>query len=321
VKRDLVIALIAAAVTIAVCLGISMIHPAQPPKAAAAAAKGPAAGPGNNVVMRVNGEPVTEAEFEIAFQSMPEQMQQQFASAQGRSQFAEQLIRLKILEQEGRRLGVERDPKVVSQLSVERTNVLAAAAAQKLAATPNPAAVKKFYSENSSKFETLDVSHILIAYQGGQVPPRKGKPLSRAAAMDKALAIRQQIDRGGDFAALARSESDDAQGAPSGGHLGPVGHGMLPPELEGPVFALKEGEVSKPIPTRFGIHIFKAGKRSSQAIEQVSGAISQRVQQQQMLDQIEKLRKSAKVDFAPKYFPERAKTPAPPPAAAPKLPS
>lgn len=316
-KRDLVIALIAAAVTVAVCLGISMIHPAQPPKASAAAR--PAAG--NNVVMRVNGEPVTETEFEIAFQSMPEQMQQQFASAQGRTQFAEQLIRLKILEQEGRRLGVERDPKVVSQLAVERTNVLAAAAAQKLAAMPNQAAVKKFYSENSSKFETLDVSHILIAYQGGQVPPRKGKPLSRAAAMDKALAIRQQIDRGGDFAALARSESDDAQGAPSGGHLGPVGHGMLPPELEGPVFALKEGEVSKPIPTRFGIHIFKAGKRSSQAIEQVSGAISQRVQQQQMLDQIEKLRKSAKVDFDPKYFPERAKTPAPPPAVAPKLPS
>jgi peptidyl-prolyl cis-trans isomerase C len=316
VKRDAAIALIAIVLTVAVCLGIPKIFPAKAPEPAAAASAAKPGTPGAHVVMRVNGEPVTQEEFEAAFQSMPQEMQQQFASQQGKDQFAEQVIRLKILEQEGRRLGVERDPRVATQLSVERTNVLAQAAAQKLAGPPNEQALQKFYEENRSKFETTDLSHILISYQGGQAPPRSGAPLSKAAAMDRALAIRQQLDKGGDFAAIAKKDSDDVQSAAAGGHLGPVGPGMLPQELEGAVFKLKEGEVSKPIPSRFGIHIFKVGKKSAQPIEQLRPAITQRVQQQKMVEQIETLRKGAKIDFDPKYFPEHSKTP-PAPAKKP----
>jgi parvulin-like peptidyl-prolyl isomerase len=231
-------------------------------------------------------------------------MQRQFASEQGKQAFAEQLVRLKILEQEGRKLGVEKDAKVAGQLAADRTSIIAAAAAQKLVPAPTNAAIQKFYNENKKNFEATDLSHILIAYQGGAVPPRKGPALSQQEAMKRAMALEQQLKSGADFAQLARQYSDDASSAEHGGSLGPFSPGMLPPELESHVLQLQPGQVSEPVPSRFGIHIFKAGARSAQPLEQVKAGIARRVQQQSTLERVEQMRKSAKVDFDPKFFPE-----------------
>jgi parvulin-like peptidyl-prolyl isomerase len=308
VKRDPLIALVAIVVVIALCFGLNAMRPPFKPQASApfsTSVGAPAATLSKErVIMRVNGEAVTEDEFAAAFAQLPEDLQRQFGNEQGKDAFAEQLIRLKILEQEARRLGVDNDPKVSAQLAADRTNILASAAAQKIVASPTNDVVQKFYTENRERFETVELSHILVAYAGGQVPTRDGTPApQRADAMRKAAAIRQQLDAGVDFAILAGRASDDVQSVESGGRIGSVAHGMLPPELEKPVFALKEGEVSQPIASRFGIHIFKAGKHAWQPVDQVRTAISRRVQQQNTLDRVEVLRRAAQVEFDPKFFP------------------
>ena len=104
---------------------------------------------------------------------------------------------------------------------------------------------------------------------------------------------------------MALQYSDDVASAERGGELGPIARGSLPPELEGRVFNLKEGQLSNPIVSRFGVHIFLAGRRKMQPIEQVRPAIARRVQQQNTLDRIEVLRRAAKVDFDSKFFPEK----------------
>ena len=48
-------------------------------------------------------------------------------------------------------------------------------------------------------------------------------------------------------------------------------------------------------------------KKGTQPIEKVQKAIEQRVKNQNTLDRIEVLRKQAKVDFDPKYFPDQQK--------------
>src|SRR4051812_7150005 len=206
-----------------------------------------------HVVMHVNGEPVTESEFAAAFSQIPQEMQQQFASEAGKQAFAEQMVRLKILEQEGRKMGVEKDPKVAGQLAADRTNIVAAAAAQKLTPAPTNAAVQKFYDENKKTFEALELSHILIAYEGSSIPPRNGKALSQQEALKKAQSLEQQAKGGADFAKLAQLFSDDASSAARGGALGPFSPGMLPPEIESHVFRLQPGQVSDPVPSRYGI--------------------------------------------------------------------
>jgi peptidyl-prolyl cis-trans isomerase C len=322
-RKDIVIAIAGIAIVAAICFGLAIWKSDMKPFSSlrsgatttATTSTTSTSGP-DHVVLRVNGEPVTESEFAAAFSQLPQEMQQQFSSEAGRQAFGEQVVRLKLLEQEGRKMGVEKDPKVAGQLAADHTNIIAAATAQKLLPPPNDAAVQKFYSENQKSFEATELSHILVAYQGGAVPPRNGKPLGQREALKKAQSLAQQAKGGADFAKLARENSDDAASAERGGVLGPFSPGMLPPEIESHVTALQPGQVSDPVPSRYGVHIFKVGAHTSQPLEQVRPAISRRVQQQATLEKVEQMRKAAKVDFDPKFFPEAAKaTPPPPPPA------
>lgn len=320
-KKDAAIALIALVVIGAFCYALSVarldIKPIAPPSVPGAASA-TAPPPNAHIIIRVNGEPITEEEFEAAYAQLPEQMQQQLVGAQGRAAFGEQLVRLKLLEQEARRLGVDKDPRVAGMVTSDRTNILAQAAAQKIVAPPTDKAVRDFYAGNKGAFESVDLSHILVAYAGGAAPARPGhtappEPQAEAKARD----ILKQLRAGANFQQLARQLSDDGATAERGGELGPVGRGMLPPELEERVFAMKEGETSDPVPSRYGVHIFRVGKRSTQPIDQVRQSIARRMQQQNTLDRVEALRRTAKVDFDPKFFPG----PRLPMQPAPKKPS
>lgn len=313
-RKDIVIAIAGIAIVAAICFGLAIwksdMKPFSSLRSGATTSTSTAGGP-DHVIMHVNGEAITESEFAAAYSQLPQEMQQQFASEAGKQAFAEQMVRLKILEQEGRKLGVEKDPKVAGQLAADHTNIIAAATAQKLTPVPTNATVQKFYDENKKNFEATELSHILIAYEGGAVPARNGKPLGQRDALKKAQSIAAQAKGGADFAKLARENSDDAASAEHGGLLGPFSPGMLPPEIESHVAQLAPGQVSDPVPSRFGVHIFKAGAHTSQPLEQVRQGISRRVQQQATLDKVEQMRKSAKVEFDPKFFPEAPK-PTPP---------
>jgi peptidyl-prolyl cis-trans isomerase C len=317
-RKDIVIAIAGIIIVAAICFGLALMKPDFKPFSSHSSvmSKTDAAASTDHAVMHVNGEAVTEAEFQAAYAQLPDEMKQQFASEAGKQAFAEQMIRLKILEQEGRKLGIEKDPRIAAQLSTDHTSIVAAATAQKLVPPPTNEAVVKFYNENKSNFEATELSHILIAYQGGGVPARSGNAPSRQEAMAKAQSISQQLKGGADFAKLARQYSDDAGSAERGGVLGPFSPGMLPPELEARVTQLQPGQASDPIPSRFGIHIFKTGAHTAQPLEQVRQGITQRVQQKATLDKVEQMRKAAKVEFDPKFFPEaNAKPPVKPPAA------
>ena len=308
-KKDAIIGLIALLVVGGVCFGLAAVRPPFQPTPSKAftyeLGVNPQAAPGGKVVMRVNGEPIMQTEFEAAFEQLPDDMRRQFASEPGKVAFAEQLIRLKLLEQEARKLGIDQDPKVSALLAADRINILANAAAQKIVAKPTDEALRKYYDQNRDKFATVDISHIVFAYQGGQIPPRAGRrPGTEQEAVNNALVAWQELKKGADFATLARRESDDAQTAQQGGELGRFARGMLPPELESKVWALEPGKISDPIPTPLGVHIFRMNARAPQPMEQVRASVSQHVRQQNMFDRVELLRRNSKIDLDPKFFPD-----------------
>jgi peptidyl-prolyl cis-trans isomerase C len=308
-RKDIVIAIAGIAIVAAICFGLAIMKPDFKPFSSTPATTSTADAGAGRAIMHVNGEAITEGEFQAAYAQLPDEMKQQFATEAGKQAFAEQMIRLKILEQEGRKLGVEKDAKVAAQIAADHTNIVAAATAQKLVPPPTNDQVVKFYNDNKKNFEATELSHILIAYQGGGVPPRSGNPLSRQDAMKKAQGIAQQLKGGADFAKLAQQNSDDVGSADRGGVLGPFSPGMLPPELEARVTQLQPGQPSDPIPSRYGIHIFKIGAHTTQPLEQVRPAITQRVQQKATLDKVEQLRKASKIEFDPKFFPDANKPP------------
>ena len=90
---------------------------------------------------------------------------------------------------------------------------------------------------------------------------RPSAQLSEAAARDRLLAYRAQIQAGqADFAALARQHSQDGSAA-QGGDLGWTSPGMFVPEFEQFMNRLAPGQVGEPLVSRFGVHLFEVLER------------------------------------------------------------
>lgn len=77
----------------------------------------------------------------------------------------------------------------------------------------------------------------------------------------KARALRDRIEQGTDFAALAKAHSDDPGSVANGGDLGWVTPGQTVPEFERALNELKPGEVSQPVRTPFGVHLIQLLER------------------------------------------------------------
>lgn len=82
----------------------------------------------------------------------------------------------------------------------------------------------------------------------------------------KAKAIRDTLIGGGDFAALAKRNSEDSYTAADGGELGWVERGSVFPEYEDAAFALQVGEVSMPIKTDIGYYIIKTTEKKDKTV-------------------------------------------------------
>ena len=313
-KRDLIAAFIALILIAGVCYGLAAVRvdvPAKPTRKSLESR--PRDLTGENIVMHVNGEPVTEREFNAFLAQAPAQAQGFYASPQGRRLLADELVKLKSLEQEAARLGLENDPDTRTRLGMTRTNILAGLALRKLVPPLTDAKLRAEYEKERRNLESVELSHILVAYEGGQVPPRSGRPLPLAAAMERARGIAARLKGGADFAATAARESDDVNSARNGGSLGPVSGGALPPDLDAVAMSLQTGQVSDPVRSDFGIHIFKAGKRTAQPYEQIKDALAQRMERQEAEAAVTRVSQGAKVELDPKFFPQQ-------PAVAPGQP-
>ena len=78
-----------------------------------------------------------------------------------------------------------------------------------------------------------------------------------AAALAKITALKQRIDAGETFDAVAKSDSEDLGSAETGGDLGVNGKGVFATAFEDALFSMNKGEVSEPVRTEFGYHLIK----------------------------------------------------------------
>jgi peptidyl-prolyl cis-trans isomerase D len=120
------------------------------------------------------------------------------------------------------------------------------------------AEIQKYYTEHVKEFETpreLHAAHVLVrvAETGGSEAEDR--------ARDKIAGVIKRAKAGEDFAKLAREVSEDPGSKDSGGDLGWVATGMMVPQFEQALFALKKGEVSpEPVRTPFGFHAIKVSE-------------------------------------------------------------
>lgn len=79
---------------------------------------------------------------------------------------------------------------------------------------------------------------------------------SKDEAKTEIDALLNQLENGGDFAALAQAHSDCPSGA-KGGDLGKFGPGQMVKPFSDTAFALDVGGMSGVVETEFGYHIIK----------------------------------------------------------------
>lgn len=97
-----------------------------------------------------------------------------------------------------------------------------------------------------------EISHILVAVTDKSTEEQK------AAAEKKKAEIMKQLDKGTDFAKVAKKYSDDEGSKKFGGSLGmQLKSASLVTEFKDAAWNLKEGEVSNWVKTEYGYHLIK----------------------------------------------------------------
>ena len=151
-----------------------------------------------------------------------------------------------------------------------RSNLLSNAIFKKVTtnATVSPTDVKAYYDAHREVYttpQTRVVSHILV----------KNKALA-----DK---LEAQLQKGASFASLAKKYSIDPGSKAQGGQL-TITRGQTVPPFDRAAFALRTGQLSKPVHTQYGWHIIHADKAAtphhSTPFAQVKESIKQQLLQQ-----------------------------------------
>jgi len=277
----------------------------------------------DKVIITVGDRKITAAQFDQIINSLPAQYQ---ANARGpaRKQFADNVVHVLVLSEEGKRRKLDESPSYQTQTMFQNANMLAALTYEQLGKDVklDDAEVRQYYETHKAEFERVHARHILIRVAGSPMPVRPGqKDLPDAEALAKAQEIRKKIQAGEDFAALARTESDDTGSGANGGDLGFFGHNQMVPPFEAAAFAMKVGELSEPVKTAFGYHIIKVEERDSKSLEDLKPDIEKRLRPEQAQKVMQELQKKAAVQLDPVFFGADPATPPMPPTSSPVPPS
>lgn len=118
--------------------------------------------------------------------------------------------------------------------------------------------IAAYWSRSPAEFiepGRVKISVVLVNFRPGDGPE------ARERARQRAVAARERILKGEEFAAVAREISDDPTSAARGGDIGEATRGSLAKEIGDVAFSIPLGEVSEPVELRSGFHVLRVDSR------------------------------------------------------------
>jgi peptidyl-prolyl cis-trans isomerase C len=245
----------------------------------------------DNAVASVNGTFISKKTLETLEKEIAERSQGQTFP---REQLLEELIQRELLIQQAQQKHLDKSPEVMERLATVKNSLLSQAALQDYLKT-NPVTDEEIKAEYDSKMADMGseykARHILVKTE------------------DEAKKIIAELNKGGDFTALAKKHSLDPMGS-EGGDLGWFTADRMVAPFSEAVVALENGKFTQqPVQTQFGWHVIlreESRALTPPPLDAVKEQIRPMLQRQKAQAMIENLRKTAQVEI---LLPPAAKAP------------
>lgn len=280
---------------------------AQPSAAPAAPAPGAgeAVGPEQQVLARVNGKPITLGDVADAAEGLPAEYRG-MPQAMLMPLLLDQLISQRVIADAARSAGVDKSDAFRRRMArVEEESLAQAFVSRRLETQLTDDALRaRYQTEIADKPAGFRVCarHILV----------------RSEAEAKAAIA--ELQKGADFAAVAREKSTDGSRA-QGGDLGCFAREEMVPPFAEAAFALPPGQVTPdPVQTQFGWHVIKVERREEQprpSFEQAAPQLRRELAEASINALVDQLRGQAQIERLdqPPPAPRPALDASPPPPA------
>jgi hypothetical protein len=185
----------------------------------------------------------------------------------------QEVARLLALVTEAQRRKLDQTPEMQALLKVRSYVILSNALQKSLVeeVKKDEAGTRALWESDKSNYFDVVARQILIRFDGVAVEGTNaaGKSRTEAQAKAQAEATYQKLKAGADFAALAKTTSDDQSTRNQGGLMPAFTRGAMVSEFESAAFATPVGGVSEPFKTKYGYHVVKVDERKPFAFNRV----------------------------------------------------
>ena len=236
------------------------------------------------VVAEVNGEKIQLSDLMATFRALPQRLQQ-VPFEQLYRPLLEHAIAIRLLAAEGRKAKLQDSDAVKKRMRYIEGQYIYEAYVEKIVGErATEAKLKEAYEAFAKDYkgeEEVRASHILVKTE------------------QEAKDILAQLEKGADFAKLAKEKSVDPTKDRNAGDLGFFSKDQMVKEFAEAAFALKKGETAKaPVKTQFGWHVIRVTDRRAGTppkFEEVKDQLRQKLAEGIAQEEIAKLRTAAKI--------------------------
>jgi len=258
-------------------------QPQSPGRAATATAAPVPEGP---VVATVNGAPIMKSVLDVY--GAERKMKMGEGEQINDQEILNEVISLELMRQESVNKGLDTSPAIVATMDQQTRTLLAGAAIRDFVKN-NPVTdeqARQVYDKEIGKPGTeYKARHILVKTR------------------EEAEEIIHELDKGGDFSALAKEKSTDTS-ASEGGELGWFSTAQMVQPFADALVELKKGSYTEePVQTQFGWHVIlleDSRESTPPAFDDIKDRLKVLVANQQLQQHIQQVREAAKIEITGK---------------------
>jgi parvulin-like peptidyl-prolyl isomerase len=238
----------------------------------------------DRVVAVIDGKQITAKQALDMLKPFPPAQRKQYES--NLPNLIQQVYMREQLADAARKVNLDQQSPWKEEIDMNRDNILAQAYIAHLSNDAAKSAViedpQKYYDSHPNDFDSVKLSGIFVSFSPPGTPASAagGHARTESDARQKVDDVEKKLRAGGDFATLARTDSDNQQSAAKGGDLGTydTGDPNIPADIKTAIVKLQAGEYSEPVSIPNGFLIVKVDTRKRLTFDQARPGIVQRIQ-------------------------------------------